>query len=478
MLAAPPPTQLPGPSFLKSFLPLLGGTLKGRAHKVVTRFMAEEGENFEVRFPMPWTRWAFLHDPEMVETLLVDVNPPKADQFCRGIDAVATGSILTSPWEEWLVQRRTTSPALSQKLVGSWTAIFEEAAEPLFQKLEAAAESQEIIEMDGALVEVFLNIITRITLGKQLQPEQTNALMGGITDALDEGMRRILLPPGGKALTAILPVGRRYRRARRTMRELVRGCVAERRERRASSAEGESSSDLLDLLLDAQAAGVMDEEQVRGQLLTFILAGHDTTAHTLAWLLYEICEQPDLQSALHEEAKVALKERSAFPSASSLRELPLLDRTWREALRKHPVAATGTLRQLVEPCTLTGVDGKESYALRKGTVVSVVPYSLHRNPRHWEEPVEQFTPDRFLPDAVASRHPFAYQAFSGGPRDCIGKGLARAEALSVLGALVRRFEFELAGEAAAEAAANGELADHHMITRKPASGVEVRVRRR
>ena len=71
--------------------------------------------------------------------------------------------------------------------------------------------------MDGALVEVFLNIITRITLGKQLQPEQTNALMGGITDALDEGMRRILLPPGGKALTAILPVGRRYRRARRTM---------------------------------------------------------------------------------------------------------------------------------------------------------------------------------------------------------------------------------------------------------------------
>ena len=211
MLAAPPPTQLPGPSFLKSFLPLLGGTLKGRAHKVVTRFMAEEGENFEVRFPMPWTRWAFLHDPEMVETLLVDVNPPKADQFCRGIDAVATGSILTSPWEEWLVQRRTTSPALSQKLVGSWTAIFEEAAEPLFQRLEAAAESQEIIEMDGALVEVFLNIITRITLGKQLQPEQTNALMGGITDALERHAPP-LLPLAAKA-TAILPVGRRYRRA-------------------------------------------------------------------------------------------------------------------------------------------------------------------------------------------------------------------------------------------------------------------------
>ena len=118
MLAAPSkPGRLPGPSFRRSFLPLLLGTLKGRAHKVTTRLMTEEGENFEVRFPLPWTRWAFIHDPEMAKTLLVDVNPPKADQFCRGIDAVARGSILTSPWEEWLVQRRTTSPALSQKLV-------------------------------------------------------------------------------------------------------------------------------------------------------------------------------------------------------------------------------------------------------------------------------------------------------------------------------------------------------------------------
>ncbi len=475
------PQQLPGPPFAASFLPMLRGVLNGQAHHETARLMREHGQNFEVRFPFPWRRWAFIHEPEMVKTLLNDVNPPKAPEFCRGIESVASGSILTAAWDDWLVQRRTTSPALSQKLVGSWTPIFEESAAPLLQALEAACDSAAPVEIDEALVSVFLTIICRITLGQRLSDAQQAALLGSIGDALDEAMRRIALPPGGRFLTALLPAGRRYRRARRRMDELVRGCVQERRDARAARAEAEEagSTDLLDLLLDAQADGVMDEEGVRGQLLTFILAGHDTTAHTLSWLLFEVASQPQLQAALHAEVDAALPAgRLAFPAAADLREMPLLDRTWREALRKHPVAATGTLRLLQDECTLVGADGASRATLRAGTRVSVVPYALHRNERHWEAPVEAFDPDRFLPERVAARHPYALQAFSGGPRDCIGKGLARAEALAVLGALLRRFEFELAGAAAAAAAAGEAPRDHHMITRKPAEGIELRVRRR
>jgi cytochrome P450 len=466
------------PHFHQTFVPLLAGTLQGKAHRVATGFMETYGENYEVRFPLPWTRWCFLHEPVMIKALLNEVNPPKSPEFCRGIDAVAKGSMLTAPWEEWLVQRRTTSPALSQKLVGSWSPIFEEASAPLLERLEAASESQQEVELDEALVKVFLAIISRITLGRYLSERQATELMGGITDALDEGMRRILLPPGGRFVTAVLPVGRRYRRARRSMQELVRSCVSERRATRAAAdGAGAASGDLLDLLLDAEAAGAMSDTEVDGQLLTFILAGHDTTAHTLSWMLYEVAAQPALQTALQAECDEALPDRGHFPSAATLRSLPLLDRVWREALRKHPVAATGTLRRLSADCTLTGGDGEE-LTLRKGTTVSVVPFSLHRNPKHWESPVEAFDPDRFLPQALEARHPFAYQPFSGGPRDCIGKGLARAEALSVAAAMIRRFDFQLAGRAAEAAAAGAAPRDHHMITRKPLDGIAVRVSRR
>lgn len=157
------------------------------------------------------------------------------------------------------------------------------------------------------------------------------------------------------------------------------GAVEERRKARAAAAAaaaggglegggGSTNSDLLDLLLDAQDAGVLNGEQVEATLLTFIIAGHDTTAHTLSWMLFEVAthrgggigggiggggsvtKTTPLQDALAAEALAALPDREAFPQRGDLRALPLLDRTFKEAMRKHPVAATGTLRIIDGRC--------------------------------------------------------------------------------------------------------------------------------
>jgi len=231
------------------------------------------------------------------------------------------------------------------------------------------------------------------------------------------------------------------------------------------------AGDLLDLLLDAEAEGAISASQVSAQLFTFIVAGHDTTAHTLSFLLYEVCAAPHLRDTLAVEAAAALPGRLDFPTRATLRSVPLLDRTFKEALRKHPVAATGTFRALSTAMRLPSGEH-----LPAGARVLVPPFAVQRNPRHWPNP-ESFDPGRFTPEASEGRHKHAFQTFSSGPRDCVGKGLARAEGLSVLAALFRRFELRLVdgpgGEPYPDGAAIPEPADHHMITRKPAHGQEI-----
>jgi cytochrome P450 len=186
-----------------------------------------------------------------------------------------------------------------------------------------------------------------------------------------------------------------------------------------------------------------------------------------------VCAAPHLQDALAAEAAAALPGRLDFPTRETLRSVPLLGRTFKEALRKHPVVAGGTLRALS-----TAVRLPSGERLPAGAVVGVPNFAVHRNPLHWPDP-EKFDPGRFTSEAIKGRHKHAFQGFSSGPRACIGQALATAEALSVLTAIFRRFELRLvdgpSGEPYPDGVAIPEQADHNMITRKPAHGVWFKV---
>ena len=114
--------------------------------------MNEWGENFVVRFPLPWSRWVFLNEPMAIRVLLEDVNPEKSADFTRGLDAIAKGGLLTADWREWLQERRRCAPTMTERYVGDLHRIFEEEAAFLHARLEQAAASGDPIEMDGALV--------------------------------------------------------------------------------------------------------------------------------------------------------------------------------------------------------------------------------------------------------------------------------------------------------------------------------------
>ena len=227
-------------------------------------------------------------------------------------------------------------------------------------------------------------------------------------------------------------------------------------ERRRTTGTGRS--DLLTRLLEARDVdgAAMSDKQVRDEVLTLFVAGHETTATGLAWTIYFACKNPSIYAALEREVDAVGHD----PNVGHLGRLDLCLRTFKEALRMvPPVYVFG--RDSHEPVSVGGYD------LPMPTNVIVSPWALHHAARIWADP-ERFDPDRFLPENEASRHRYAYLPFGAGPRVCLGLHFAYMEAQLALAVLLGRYRFELLGDDEPEPGA----------TLRAKHGVRVRVRRR
>ncbi len=247
--------------------------------------------------------------------------------------------------------------------------------------------------------------------------------------------------------------GRELARAVTFLDEYVQKMIDDRRR-----APGAGRPDLLTRLLAARDddGAAMSDRQVRDEVLTLFVAGHETTATGLAWTLYLACRNPDVYAAM-------VREVDAVGDAPGPDDLPRLDlclRAFKEALRLYPpVYVFG--RDSTAPVTIAG------YELPAPTNVLASPWVLHHAARYWPDP-ERFDPERFRPEHEAARHRYAYLPFGAGPRVCLGNHFAYMEAQLVLAVLLRRYSFEVLGDDEPEPGA----------TLRPRHGVRVRVRRR
>ncbi len=188
----------------------------------------------------------------------------------------------------------------------------------------------------------------------------------------------------------------------------------------------------MDLLIageDPNSGRKMTVDELRDNLLTFIVAGHETTALTLAWSLYLCAFDPKIQAAARAEAQSALGDRAA--TTADIANLPLIRRIVDEALRLYPPAAF-LARTAQKPDTLCGRE------VRKGDTIILPIYALHRHHALWSDP-DRFDPDRFLTPPTR----FAYLPFGDGPRICIGASFALQEAVIILATLLARFKYTL-----------------------------------
>jgi cytochrome P450 len=220
-----------------------------------------------------------------------------------------------------------------------------------------------------------------------------------------------------------------YREAARRLDAVIYGILRERR--RAARDTG----DLLSLLLGAQDedGSRMTDRQLRDEVMTLFLAGHETTANALAWTWWLLAQHPEVEARLHAELHDALNGRAA-----ALDDLPRLRYTEcvvSEAMRLYPPAwAMG--REALEDVELAG------YRIPRGSQVLMSQWVMHRDPRWFEEP-ERFWPERWAGDLARRLPKFAYFPFGGGPRVCIGSSFAMIEAVLVLATLAQEFRLEL-----------------------------------
>jgi cytochrome P450 len=368
---------------------------------------------------------------------------------------VVGDGLLTSQGEHWLRQRRLAQPAFHRQRIAAMGGAMVARAEELLAEWEGAAASGQPIDAGAAMMRLTLQIVGDALFGANVAAQA--AVVSRNFDILSEqAVTRFrtfdVLPP-------LLPtrMNREWHRARRELDAVVYGIIGERRRR------GEDSGDLLSMLMlarDEESGAQMSDRQLHDEVLTMLLAGHETTATALTWAWALIDAHPEVAARLHAELDAALGGRA--PAVADLPRLTYTRMVIDETMRLYPPVYI-----LSRKVTTDDVIG--GYRIPKGSAVDLSPYLTHRHPAFWPDP-ERFDPERFTPERVAARHKHAYIPFSTGPRVCIGNSFALMEATLALATLARRLRLRLA---------DGRIpTPEPLVTLRPRGGMRMIVERR
>jgi cytochrome P450 len=234
-------------------------------------------------------------------------------------------------------------------------------------------------------------------------------------------------------LWGLLSARKRLRTAYRALDQIVQTMITEHRR------HSQETDDVLSRLLlarDEETGQGMDDQQVRDEVFTLLLAGHETTSNALAWTWYLLAQYPAIEQRLHAELNEVLGGR--VPTSEDLPRLSYCRMVIEESMRLYPPAWSFSRNAVAE-------DKLGGYPIPPGSLIWLCPYTTHRHPAFWKQP-EIFDPLRFTPENIASRPPYAYFPFGGGPRLCIGNAFALMEAQLILATVAQRYRLCLQAE--------------------------------
>ncbi len=369
--------------------------------------------------------------------------------------------LLTNDGADWLRQRRLSQPAFHRKRIAGYGQAMRDCTRQLIQRWEGECANgiSPVLDVGEEMAALTLQIVGRALFSRDLteNADEIGAALATanrlMTDRLLSGI------PGWVRFTRR---DRELKQAARRLWAVVDTMIAERMAggSGAQMTDGESGTppDLLSTLIDARDENgqAMNPKQLRDEILTLLLAGHETTATALTWTFYLLCQNPAALERLEQE--VDAHTRGAVPFFEDLARLPYTRMCLEESMRLYP-PAWSIARRAIHADTIMG------YRIPAGAVLYMNPLVTHRHASFWDRPLE-FRPERFSPENRKSQPPYAYFPFGGGPRLCIGADFALAEMTMILAGIVSRFRLE---------STRSNVKMQGLITLRPVGGMPMRI---
>jgi cytochrome P450 len=422
---APHAMRAPGPSvlvLLKS-LPAMRGNLPG----FITSLTQHYGDVVRINFLNQ--EGYLLNHPDAVKHILQSHHHEYSKEVyaLTFLRALLGEGLLTIEGASWLRQRRLMQPAFHRKRLSALSTIMIDATCAMLERWQGIAQRGEVLDIAQEMMRLTLRNVGLALLSRDLSDEMD--LLGQAFATYRTLLMQYLYTPF-PPLGVPTPRNRRLQATIRVLDQVIEGIIRERRKQNIDT------GDLLSMLLqtrDEETGERMTDRQVRDEVTTLLLAGHETTATVLTWTWYLLSQHPRVDDRLHTELDDVLAGQP--PAVEHLPRLPYTRMILEETLRLYPPTFSLSRRALVD-------DEIGGYALPAKSTILLCPYTTHRHPAFWQDP-EVFDPERFHPERAAGRPHFAYFPFGGGPRQCIGNQFAMMEAQLILATVAQRYRLRL-----------------------------------
>ena len=396
---------------------------------------ARHGDTYRVYVPSRHSWTYVIHHPDDVKRVLVSNyrNYTKGTGIDR-IKLLLGKGIMTSEGELWKRQRAMMQPCFHRRVITRFADLIAQANERFIARWEALAARGELVNVTEEMSDLTLEIVMRSLIGRDLER---------VTQELGANPFEVVARDSARNLQFVYKF--------RSLTGLVQKLIARRRAR-----PDEEHFDYLAMLLsarDKETGLPMSDGELIDEILTLIVAGHETTASGLNWTWYLLSQHPEAEARLHAELDAAAELPA--PSLVQVEALAYTQQVINEALRLYPPGWVLS-RRTIEADVLGG------YPVPARTNVLLPLYLVHRHPRFWKDP-EVFWPERFAPEHEAERPRFAYMPFAAGPRHCIGETLALFEMFVHLYKVARRYRLRYVPDKPLELEAGINLRTRHPL---------------